>query len=170
MNDSPEPPKPSIDLPEWLGSVLALDHDADALQFEGVWYRWGWLAAGVEALDDLLSVRSFGVGTKVGVLVRNRPEIVRTIAGTLTTRRCLVTLSSAIPSVKLAAELTSMRLPVVIASEADWDDQHLRDAVRSAGSLGIAVSSGSPASRSWSTCPTVRSRTAISHRVSPSRC
>jgi acyl-CoA synthetase (AMP-forming)/AMP-acid ligase II len=36
---------------------------------------------------------------------------------------------------------------VVIASEADWGDQLLRDAVGAAGSLGIAVSNGSPGVR-----------------------
>jgi acyl-CoA synthetase (AMP-forming)/AMP-acid ligase II len=144
---SASPAVPAIDLPEWLGAVLALDHNADALQFEGVWRSWGWLARGVAELDALLRAESIGPSAKVGVLVRNRPEIVRTITALLATRRCLVTLSSAIPVAKLAAELAASGPPVVVAGEHDWDDPRFVEAVHASGALGIAVADGASACR-----------------------
>ncbi|HEX6659956.1 MAG TPA: AMP-binding protein, partial [Ilumatobacter sp.] len=131
--------QPGIDLPTWLRAVLMLDPDADALQFEGRWWTWGWMAAGVDSLERLLDAAGFGDGTKVGVLMRNRPAIVRTVAATLATRNCLVTLSPAIPIHELSGEIGRLRLPVVIAGEADWANEHLHASVAAAGSIGVAA-------------------------------
>ena len=144
MNSDALPEPPSIDLPNWLRAVLAIDPDGHALHFEGRWRTWNWLARGVETIDDVLTKHGLGEGVKVGVLVRNRPEIVRTITATLTTRRCLVTLSSAIPVAKLAAEVEQMRLAVVVATEEDWANEQFRAAVVTAGSLGVVVFDGEP--------------------------
>jgi long-chain acyl-CoA synthetase len=135
---------PSIDLPDWLHAVLAIDPAGEALHFEGRWFTWGWLARGVEAVDEVLTAHGLGDGVKVGVLVRNRPEIVRAITATLSTRRCLVTLSSAIPVSKLAAEVAQMRLGVVVATHADWTNDEFRSAVEASGSLGIVVADDEP--------------------------
>jgi acyl-CoA synthetase (AMP-forming)/AMP-acid ligase II len=139
--------EPGIDLPSWLRAVIALDPDGDALHFEGRWRTWGWLGRAVEAFDTDLRAAGLGEDVKVGVVVRNRPEIVRTIAATLATRRCLVTVSSAIPTAKLAAEIEEMRLPVVVAGPEDWEDQRLLDAVRTAGSLGVIATDDEPSYR-----------------------
>ena len=135
---------PSIDLPDWLHAVLAIDADGEALHFDGRWFTWGWLARGVETIDEVLTEHGLGDGVKVGVLIRNRPEIVRAITATLATRRCLVTLSSAIPVARLAAEVAQMRLGVVVATHEDWMNAEFRSAVVAAGSLGIVVMDDEP--------------------------
>ncbi len=144
MSSDATPELPSIDLPNWLRAVLAIDPDGDVLHFEGCWRTWSWLARGVETIDEILTEHRLGDGVKVGVLVRNRPEIVRTITATLATRRCLVTLSSAMPMAKLAAEVEQMRLSVVVATEEDWANKQFRAAVIAAGSLGVVVVDGEP--------------------------
>ena len=135
----------AIDLPNWLNEVIALAPDADVLQFEGRWRPWSWLTAGTEVLRIRLDNEGFGDGAMVGVVMRNRPEIVRTIAASLATRRCLVTLSSAIPPEKLASEIRRLRLPVVVATATDWATGPLRSAVTEAGSLGLVANDGADA-------------------------
>lgn len=140
-DDQPTATAP-IALPAWLQSVMRLDPQANLLHFEGTWRTWGWLAAGVDALDGLLDEAGLRSEAMVGVLMRNRPEILRTISGCLATGRCLVTLSSAIPAEKLAAELRNLRLPVVVAGESDWNNESFRAAVADAGSLGLVALDG----------------------------
>jgi acyl-CoA synthetase (AMP-forming)/AMP-acid ligase II len=136
--------QPSIDLPSWLRAIVRLDPDSEALHFDGSWRDWRWFDVAIDAYQELLTAHDLGESTKVGLLMRNRPEIVRAIMATLATRRCIVTLSSAIPTAALAAEVERLRLPVVVASESDWTDGSLADAVRAAGSLGIAVRDDDP--------------------------
>jgi acyl-CoA synthetase (AMP-forming)/AMP-acid ligase II len=129
-----------IDLPSWIRLVVTIDPDAEALEFEGNWRPWRHLASGIAALDGALGP-ALGEGTAVGVLIRNRPEIVRTIVGVLGSGRCLVTLSSAFPTATLAAEVRRLRLPVIVATAADWTEE-LRAAAWEAGTLGLHVADG----------------------------
>ncbi|MSV79108.1 MAG: AMP-binding protein [Actinobacteria bacterium] len=128
---------PSLHLPSWLTQVIELDPAANALHFEDTWRTWGWLGAGVRALHERLDAAGFGEGSMVGVLMRNRPEIVRAITGALATGRCLVTLSSAIPADKLADEIRRLRLPVIVATASDWANESILEAARDAGSLAL---------------------------------
>ncbi|MDO8390348.1 MAG: fatty acid--CoA ligase family protein [Actinomycetota bacterium] len=125
-----------LHLPSWLQAIVALDPAAPVLQFEGSWRPWSFLASGMHALDDAMVRHGWGEGSMVGIVIRNRPEIVRAMIGTLGTGRCLVTLSSVVPPATLAAEIVRLGLPVVVATEADWTPE-LRAAVAEAGSLGL---------------------------------
>jgi len=145
MND--EQLDPALELGGWIRSVVDLDHDAEALHFEGTWRTWGWIAAAVTALEEWMERGGMASGVRIGVVMRNRPELIRTVAATLATRSCLVTLSSAIPMAKLALEVEQMRLPIVIATEADWSDEQFVTAVRAAGSLGLAATEDDAAFR-----------------------
>lgn len=138
MNADPDDRAPAqgLDLPSWLRDVVALDPAAPELQFDGSWRPWSFLASGLRALDDALSPHGWGAGVMVGVVIRNRPEIVRAMIGVLGTGRCLVTLSSVLPAASLAAEVAGLGLPVVAASERDWTPE-LRAAVAGVGSLGL---------------------------------
>lgn len=138
MNDGPDERAPAqgLDLPSWLRDVVALDPQAPALQFEGSWRSWSFLASGMQALDEALAPHGWGEGSMVGIVVRNRPEIVRAMIGVLGTGRCLVTLSSAVPQATLSAEIVKVGLPVVVASKTDWTPE-LRAAAVEAGSLGL---------------------------------
>jgi acyl-CoA synthetase (AMP-forming)/AMP-acid ligase II len=133
-------PRPStrIDLPTRIREIVCLDPSAPALQFEGVWRPWSHLSSGIDALDEVLRPHGWLDGTMVGVVMRNRPEIVRAVSGILGTGRCLVTLSSAVSAARLADEVVRLALPVVVATASDWRDE-LREASRLAGSLGLVV-------------------------------
>jgi long-chain acyl-CoA synthetase len=133
---------PSIDLPSWLEAVVGLEPDAGAVHFEGTWRPWRRFSEAISALDELLTPAAFGDATKVGLVVRNRPAVVESIVAVLATRRCVVTLSSAIPAAALAAEVERLALPVVVACASDWEDDGFVAAVRAAGSLGISAGDG----------------------------
>jgi long-chain acyl-CoA synthetase len=132
----PSSETPELRLAPWLRAVFALDPAAPAFEFEGSWRLWAALSTAVDGLDAELAGHGWGSGTLVGVVMRNRPEIVRASAAILATDRCLVTLSSVIPSAALADEVRRLELPVVIASAGDWSDE-LCAAVREAGSLAL---------------------------------
>ncbi|MGD9792215.1 MAG: class I adenylate-forming enzyme family protein [Acidimicrobiia bacterium] len=131
-----------FDLAARMREVVALDPAAEALSFGGRWRTWGYLRDGIDAIDGHL--RNIGIGEHeaVGIIMRNRPEVVTAAIAMLATRRCVVTLSSVIPAANLAAEVERMRLGAVIASESDWERPGLLDAARGAGSLGLGLTDG----------------------------
>ena len=131
-------PPQGLDIAGRLRDVVALDPSSPALQFEGSWRPWSFFASGMRALDDALASFGWGSGSMIGVVIRNRPEIARAVIGVLGTERCLVTLSSVVPSATLAEELVRLALPVVVATDQDWTPQ-LREAVAAAGSLGLRL-------------------------------
>jgi acyl-CoA synthetase (AMP-forming)/AMP-acid ligase II len=114
------------------------------VQFEGAWRPWRHVGTAIDGLDELLAPVGLGPGALVGVVIRNRPEMVRAILAVLGTGRVLVTLSSAVPLATLTAEIRRLALPVVVARPSDWGDE-LRAAVHDAGSLGIAFTDGDDA-------------------------
>jgi len=128
---------PTIDLPQWLGAIVALDAGAEMLQFDSRWFTWGWLGDGISRFDEVLTSAGFGDGTLVGVLMRNRPAVVRTIAATLATRRCLVTLSSAIPAAAQAATPGAPGIPV--RGRRDVDDRARGPGLARVGQQGAAL-------------------------------
>lgn len=127
----------NFDLPSWIRSVVSLDAKAPALQFEGAWRPWRILSSAIEALDDELLPSGLGASTMVGMVMRNRPAVVRGIVAVLGTGRCLVTLSPAVPEA-LVAEVERLELPVVVAVLGDWTIE-LRAAADRAGSVGLSL-------------------------------
>ncbi len=136
---SAEMPAARISLADRVRDVVGLDREAEALQFQGRWRTWAYLASAVDAIDTCLTDNGVGPDSAVGVVMRNRPEVVRGIVALLATRRCVVTLSSVIPTTALADEITSMSLPAVLMSEGDWAEDQLRAALHAGGSLGISL-------------------------------
>ena len=133
-----------VRLAERLATVLRLDPDASAVEFEGGWTTWGQLAT---IADDLVQlVASAGSSpVAVGVLLRNRPEIVGAVLGVLLGDGCVVTLAPEQGGVALAADLTALRPPVVVATAEDWQRPDLVAAARELGVLGILVEAGADA-------------------------
>lgn len=128
-----------ISLADRIDEVVRLDGAAPAIQFQGAWRNWSYLSGAVDAIDARLAGMGVARDSAVGVVMRNRPEVVRAIVAVLATRRCVVTLSSVIPRAALCEEIRKMSLSAVIASTVDWDDD-LRRAVRDAGGAALAVS------------------------------
>jgi long-chain acyl-CoA synthetase len=122
-----------------LREVVDIDPAGHAIQFDGSWRNWGYLGSAMRALDAVLEDHGLGPDRPVGVIMRNRPEIVRGIVALLATRRCVVTLSSVIPSATLAEEIASMGLPAVLMTGEDGRDEQLRAALERAGTIGVEM-------------------------------
>lgn len=90
--------------------------EAHAIEHEGAWTTWGTLRRLSEQLDAVLRERGLGAGTRVGVVLDNRPEHVAMLLSTIATDRCVVTLSGMQPPQRLAADIAASEAPVLIAS------------------------------------------------------
>jgi hypothetical protein len=69
----------STALGERIAAVLAIDPSGPAIEFGGRWRTWGEVGSTVESLAAHLPV----AGTRVGVLLRNRPAQVALLLGSL---------------------------------------------------------------------------------------
>jgi acyl-CoA synthetase (AMP-forming)/AMP-acid ligase II len=122
-----------------IGTVLALDPSADAVEFEGRWHPWRELGAVARALDAALDTAGLGAASPVGLLLRNTPGMIGAMLGTLASQRCIVTLNPHQGDAKLAQDVRELRVPVVVAHPADWARQALLDASREIGALGLEL-------------------------------
>ncbi|MCU1344548.1 MAG: AMP-dependent synthetase [Acidimicrobiia bacterium] len=128
-----------MDLSERLQTLLSLDPTRRAIQYHGRWETWGDLASRVDALDLALQQADLGDGTAVGLVTRNRPAHVATMAAVLCTRRCLVPISSIAADPVVIAELGRLDIAALVADEQDWARVGLLDECRARGILGIEV-------------------------------
>jgi long-chain acyl-CoA synthetase len=134
-----------LDIPARIRSVVSIDPDANALQFDGSWRSWRYHADALEQLDRHLLDAGVPAGATVGVVMRNLPEVVRTVVALLGTNRCVVTLSSAIPTPALADEIGRLRPPVVVGAHADATSAAIVAACRDAGSMLLEARDDGPA-------------------------
>lgn len=126
-------------LPERLEAVLALDGAAPAIEFEGQWRTWGELRGIVDGAQALLARAGIGEHACVGVLLRNRPELVGGLLAVLASRRCVVSVNPLMGAARLSEELRELRLVALIGHEEDWKSPAILEAARAAGTLGIAL-------------------------------
>ena len=97
-----------------IAAVLALDPSARALEFAGRWCTWGELAATAESVAARLPV----AGTRIGVLLRNRPAHVAILLGALRAGACVVALDPQRGAERVRHEIASLDLPF-LAGEPD---------------------------------------------------
>jgi acyl-coenzyme A synthetase/AMP-(fatty) acid ligase len=90
--------------------------DATAIEFEGAWTTWGTLRAVGDDLEGALTEAGLGAGTRVGLILENRPEHVAVIVKVLGSDRTVVTLSSLQPPARLSADIARSDLPVVVGT------------------------------------------------------
>ncbi|WP_413796920.1 class I adenylate-forming enzyme family protein [Streptomyces iranensis] len=112
--------------------------DARAVEFEDSWWHWGALRSTARGLDALLTEAGLGEGTRVGVVLENRPEHLAVVCSVLATGRCVVTLNPLQPPERLAADIARSGLPVVVASPGTLDDESVLGAVTGTG-LGLRL-------------------------------
>jgi len=125
--------------------VMAIDPSAPAIEYEERWYSWGELTAIMSGLERVFAAEGVAPGTRVGGLLRNRPEIAALIVELITSERCVVTLNPVLPDDKLVAEIAALELPVLVALPQDWARADVRAAAEQAGLLGIEIAPGAPA-------------------------
>jgi acyl-CoA synthetase (AMP-forming)/AMP-acid ligase II len=131
-----------MNLSERIREVLSIDPAAEAIEFEGRWYRWADLARWVSGLEETCTTSRVGPGAAVGVLLRNRPSIVGALLGVLATNRCLISLNPLQGSAKLADELRALRLPLLVAHREDWARAELEATAREVGAVALEVDDG----------------------------
>ncbi len=109
-------------LSERIAGVLAIDPAAPALEFEREWYSWGDLAATADAIGGWIAP-----GTRVGVMLRNRPAQVGLVVGLLRAGACVVTINPERGIDRVRDDVASLGV-TVLAGEPD-DLALLGDAV-----------------------------------------
>jgi len=128
-----------MDLRERIRAVLALDPDANAIEFEGRWHSWGALRALVEAQDARLDEAGLAEGAAIGLLLRNRPEMVAALVGVIGSGRCAVTINPHAGEAALRRDLEALRLPVLVATAEDWAGDIVPALAASTGAVGIQL-------------------------------
>lgn len=90
--------------------------DAEAIEFEESWTTWGTLQGIDRSLDSVLGEYGHGEGTRVGLILENRPECVAVLLSLIARRRCIVTFSSLQPPERLSADIARSDVPVVVGT------------------------------------------------------
>jgi long-chain acyl-CoA synthetase len=109
----------SADLPavsQRVADVLALDPDARALEFRNQWHTWGNLAAAAHAVTQHVVP-----GTRIGVLLRNRPAQVGLLVGLFRAGACVVAINPERGIDRVRADLASLELPMIAGEPADLE-------------------------------------------------
>ena len=102
-------------LSERIAAVLALDPAARALEFADRWRTWGELARTADSVAARLCVP----GTRIGMLLRNRPAPVALLLGALRAGACVVALDPQRGADRVRHEIASLDLPFVAGDPDD---------------------------------------------------
>lgn len=149
-----------------LNAILNIAPEQEAVELRRQWWTWGDLRTRKEAIEAAISDAGLGFDTRIGVILRNRPEVIPAVLAAVTTERCLVTLNPTLPDAALHADILKLKLPVIIASSVDWARGLVRQAALETGALCIEV--GDEVSGSVKVIqPISRNREADSPIVSP---
>ena len=130
---------PIMSLADSIRSVLEIDPGAVAMEFQGHSLSWANFAGLIGEIDASLTRAGIGQGAPIGLLLRNRPEMVGAILALIASERCIVCVNPLQGDKKLAADLESIRVPALLACEEDWQAVSMRDAAAKVGSMGLAL-------------------------------
>ncbi|MBX7448890.1 fatty acid--CoA ligase family protein [Mycolicibacterium sp. 3033] len=126
-------------LSDRIRTVLAIDPSAPALEYEGQWTDWATVAQVATAVEQRLQSSGLPRESAVGVVLRNHPVVVAALLGVLLARRCIVTISAGQGDTGLAEDIRSLRLPVLIATDRDWERAGIAAAANGAMGLRLTV-------------------------------
>jgi acyl-coenzyme A synthetase/AMP-(fatty) acid ligase len=127
-------------LSDRIRAVLNLDPAAPAIEFEKRWTTWGELDRILHDLDQILAAAGIGEGARVGLLMRNHVLTAAALLQIVASERCVVTLNPGLPDERLAADIASLKTPVVIGMAKDWERIAVRRAAEQIGCLGVLLS------------------------------
>ena len=103
------------ELGQRIAAVLAIDPPAPALEFSGRWRSWGELASTALSVAAELPVP----GTRVGVLLRNRPPQVAFLLGALRAGACVVAIDPERGPERTRREIASLGLSCIAGEPED---------------------------------------------------
>ena len=126
-------------LAQWIEDVSAVDPEAEELEFEGRWQTWKQLSASADSLIALLAALDIPRGARVGVLLRNRHQMIPVLFALFRTDRCLASLNATAPDDKLAADIENAGVTAILACADDWSRIPVREAAERSGAIGLAL-------------------------------
>lgn len=98
-----------------VAATLGLDAAAPFLEFQRAWRTWGQLAASADAVAAHVPAP----GTRVGVLLRNRPAHVGLLVGLLRAGACVVTVNPSRGVDRVRADLVGLGVPILAGTPED---------------------------------------------------
>lgn len=125
-------------LPDMLRQNIQQNKDAMAMDFQGREYRWGFVQTLVEDLATQLDSLGIAPYERVGFIAHTRPAHVSALWGLLIARRCPSMIYGYQSAEKMAADIRSLRSPLILADQHDWTDVTI-NAAREVGSAGLSL-------------------------------
>ncbi|RAV03367.1 class I adenylate-forming enzyme family protein [Mycolicibacter senuensis] len=101
-------------LTERIAAVLELQPDARAFEHAGQWFSWSQLGNAARGIAELTTA-----GTRVGILLRNRPPQLAALLGVLLGGGCVVVINPSRGDDRTRADIAALELPVVIGEPDD---------------------------------------------------
>jgi long-chain acyl-CoA synthetase len=130
---------PTTDLPDTLRDAISRCPGELAIQYQGRSYPWQFAADITAQLEGALARLGIEQHERVGFIAHTRPAHVAVLWGLIIARRCPSMIYGYQSADKLAADIRSLRYPLVIADLRDWTDTTIA-AAREAGSAGLSLS------------------------------
>jgi len=121
-----------------IETILTLDGNAPAIEFEGCWSSWGELERTYRAVDDILKAHGLGRDSRIGVMLRNHAAVVPVVLAVIG-ERCLVTLNPMFQAQKLADDILATQVPAVVGIGADLVAPAVADALSQSGCLVLEL-------------------------------
>ncbi|MCV7317040.1 AMP-binding protein [Mycolicibacillus parakoreensis] len=101
-------------LSERIAAVLNLHPEASALEYDGRWITWAQLADAARRIGAPIAA-----GSRVGILLRNRPPHVAALLGVLLAEACVVVINPARGDDRTRADIAALQLPMIIGDPDD---------------------------------------------------
>ena len=103
-----------------------IDAQAGAMEFEGQWYDWAFLAETIDGMAAMLQEFVVPAGAEIAVLCRNRPHQVAAFCAVISSDRCVAPVNPFASAEKIVADLRDLEAAVVVASAAEWQSPVLQ--------------------------------------------
>ncbi|WP_084398993.1 class I adenylate-forming enzyme family protein [Henriciella aquimarina] len=124
-------------LSDLLNGVLEIDPSADAIDYDGAWYSWGDLGNTIRAVQAELAELGLGEGARIGVFVRNHPDVLAGVLSAVGVDGVMVSINPMLPEDKIRADLERLNLPVVIGTDVDLERPGILPVLEAAGTAII---------------------------------
>jgi acyl-CoA synthetase (AMP-forming)/AMP-acid ligase II len=116
-----------------------IDAQAGAMEFEGQWYDWAFLAETIDGVATIFQDYQVPAGAEIAIVCRNRPHQVAAFCAVISSDCCVAPVNPFSSAEKIVADLRDLEAVVVIASAADWQSPVLQAYAEENKTLGISL-------------------------------